>query len=241
VPFTEFDTVFFGLGVEQTQIKGETDVPVSYERYRDQFGERSLSVPITIGWARDGRDSLLVPTDGRYQRVNVEWGIAGDTRYLKSNYQFQQYWPLSKSFTLGFNGEIGWGKGLAGKPFPVFKNFFGGGLGTVRGFDQNSLGPVDIQGAYIGGTKRVNLNTELYVPFPGSGNDRTLRLFGYLDAGNVWGEGDPVKFDELRASAGIGISWISPVGPLKLSYGEPIKKFDQDKIQKLQFQIGTAF
>ncbi len=241
VPFTEFDTVFFGLGVEQTQIKGETDIPLSYDRYRDQFGERSLSVPITIGWARDGRDSLLVPTDGRYQRVNVEWGIAGDTRYVKSNYQYQQYWPLSKSFTLGFNGEIGWGKGLSGKPFPVFKNFFGGGLGTVRGFDQNSLGIPDAQGAYIGGAKRINLNTELYVPFPGSGNDRTLRLFGYFDAGNVWREEDPVKFDELRASAGIGISWISPVGPLKLSYGEPVKKFDEDKIQKLQFQIGTAF
>lgn len=241
VPFTELDTVFFGLGIEQTQIKGTIDVPLSYERYRQQFGDRSLSLPITVGWSRDGRDSLLVPTDGVYQRVNVELGVGGDTRYIKSNYQYQQYWPLSKSFTLGFNGEIGWGEGLSGRPFPVFKNFFGGGLGTVRGFDQNSLGTPDAEGAYIGGAKRINLNTELYVPFPGSGNDRTLRLFGYFDAGNVWREDEPVKFDQLRASAGIGISWISPVGPLKLSYGEPVKKFDQDKIQKLQFQIGTAF
>ncbi len=241
VPFTELDTVYFGLGVEQTEIKGGLGLPVSYDRYRQQFGDKSLSVPLTLGWQRDGRDSLLVPTEGRYQRLNVDLGIAGDTRYIRSNYQYQQYWPLSRNYTLGFNGEIGLGKGLSGKPYPVFKNFFGGGLGTVRGFDQNSLGPVDIEGSYIGGTKRINLNTELYVPFPGTGNDRTLRLFGYLDAGNVWGEDDPISLSEMRASAGIGISWISPVGPLKLSYGQPVKKFDQDKIQKLQFQIGTAF
>jgi outer membrane protein insertion porin family len=130
---------------------------------------------------------------------------------------------------------------LQGKPYPVFKNFFGGGLGSVRGFEQSSLGPIDIEGAYIGGNKRVNLNAELYVPFPGAGNDRTLRMFGFVDAGNVWGEDDKVRFGDLRASAGVGISWISPVGPLKLSYGKPIKSFSQDKIQQLQFQIGTAF
>ncbi|HIV72553.1 MAG TPA: outer membrane protein assembly factor BamA [Candidatus Aquabacterium excrementipullorum] len=241
VPFTELDTVFFGIGIEQTQIKGDVGLPVSYYLYRQNFGDRSLSIPLTLGWARDGRDSTLVPNAGSYQRVNLEWGVAGDTRYLKSNLQYQQYWPLSKAFTLGINGELGWGRGLNGKPYPIFKNFFGGGLGTVRGFDQNSLGPVDIQGAYIGGTKRINLNSELYVPFPGSGNDRTLRIFGYADAGNVWGEDETVSFGDLRASVGIGISWISPVGPLKLSYGEPVRKFDHDKIQKLQFQIGTAF
>jgi outer membrane protein insertion porin family len=241
VPFTELDTVFFGGGVEQTQIKGGLGLPVSYDRYRQQFGDKSVSVPLTLGWARDGRDSVLVPNDGRYQRLNFELGVAGDTRYLRSNYQFQQYWPLARSYTLGFNAEAGYGKGMQGKPYPVFKNFFGGGLGTVRGFDQNSLGPVDIEGAYIGGTKRLNFNTELYVPFPGTGNDRTLRMFGYFDAGNVWGENDPVKLSSLRASLGLGVSWVSPVGPLKLSFGQPVKKQAQDKIQKLQFQIGTAF
>jgi outer membrane protein insertion porin family len=173
--------------------------------------------------------------------VNLEWGAAGDTRYAKADYQYQQFIPLTNRFTLGFNGEIGYGRGLDGQPYPVFKNFYGGGLGTVRGFEQNSLGPVDIEGAYIGGNKRVNLNTELYVPFPGAGNDRTLRLFGYVDAGNVWGEDERIRTQDLRASVGVGISWVSPVGPLKLSYGKPFRYFDQDKIQKLQFQIGSVF
>lgn len=241
VPFTEFDTVFFGLGAEQTTIKGDLGLPDNYKLYRRNFGETSLSIPLTVGWARDSRDSTIAPNQGRYQRVNMEWGVAGDTRYVRGDYQFQQYFPLTNRFTFGFNAQVGYGVGLSGKEYPFFKNFYGGGLGTVRGFEQNSLGPIDNNGAYIGGNKRININNELYVPFPGAGNDRTLRLFGYLDAGNVWGNEEPIKLDDFRLSMGVGVSWVSPVGPLKLSYGQPFRKFDVDKIQKLQFQIGTAF
>ncbi|HSV71720.1 MAG TPA: outer membrane protein assembly factor BamA [Methylibium sp.] len=240
VPFSEFDTVFFGIGIERTEIRGGS-IPNSYYLYRDEFGPVSNSLPLTLGWQRDGRDSSLVPTSGRYQRLNAEWGIALDTKYLRMNYQIQQWLPITKQFTLGLNGEIGYGKGLSGRRYPVFKNFYGGGLGSVRGFDQGSLGPVDVIGAYAGGTRRINLNSELYVPVPGSGNDRTLRLFGYVDAGNVWGEDESVSLGSLRASAGLGLSWISPVGPLKISYGNPFRKFPTDRIQKFQFQIGTAF
>ncbi|MEO7150804.1 MAG: outer membrane protein assembly factor BamA, partial [Burkholderiaceae bacterium] len=188
VPFSEFDTVFFGIGLERTEIKGDTALPNNYFLYREQFGPTSTSVPVTLGWSRDQRDSALVPTSGRYTRVNLDWGIAGDTRYLRANAQVQQYIPINKQFTVAFNAELGWGKGLSGRSYPVFKNFYGGGLGTVRGFDQGSLGPVDVTGAYLGGNRRFNANTELYIPVPGAGNDRTLRLFTYVDVGNVWGE-----------------------------------------------------
>ena len=241
VPFSEYDTVFFGVGIERTQIKGDTALPNNYFLYRERFGSTSTSVPVTIGWSRDQRDSALVPTSGRYTRLNLDWGIAGDARYLRSNAQFQQYIPLGKRFTIAFNAELGYGRGLSGRSYPIFKNFYGGGLGTVRGFDQGSLGPVDVTGAYLGGNRRFNANTELYIPVPGAGNDRTLRLFTYVDVGNVWGELEKVTTDSLRASAGVGLSWISPVGPLKLSYGTPIRKKPEDRIQRLQFQIGTAF
>ena len=241
VPFSEVDTVFFGIGWERTEIDAGTNIPNSYFLYRDQFGDTSDSLPLTLGWQRDSRDSSLVPTSGRYQRLSGEWSAALDARYIRANYQLQQWIPFGKRFTLGLNGEVGYGDGLGGRPFPIFKNFYGGGLGSVRGFDQGSLGPVDVTGAYIGGNRKMNVNAEFYVPVPGSGNDRTLRLFGYLDAGNVWGEDESIEFDDLRASVGIGLSWVSPVGPLKISYGEPIHKFSQDRIQKFQFQIGTAF
>jgi outer membrane protein insertion porin family len=244
VPVTDFDTVYLGIGAERTEIRSASALPESFFRQRAVYGNSSSSVPLTLGWQRDGRDSGLVPNAGRYQRVNIEWGVGGDTRYLRSNYQIQQYIPFTKKVTLGLNAELGWGSGLNGQAFPIFKNFYGGGLGTVRAFDQNSLGPVDVTGAYIGGNRRLNLNAELYVPFPGTGNDRTLRVFGYADAGNVWGEDEKIgdsAANPIRASAGVGLSWISPVGPLKLSWGYPLRYARTDRIQRLQFQIGTAF
>jgi outer membrane protein insertion porin family len=241
VPFSETDTVFFGLGVERTEIKATTAIPNSYFLYREQYGARSTAVPLTLGWQRDRRDSVLTPTAGEYQRVNLEWSIAGDQRYLRTNLQYQKYWQLPAKMSFGLNAEIGIGKGLGGKPFPLFKNFYGGGLGSVRVFEQGSLGIVDPTGAFIGGAKRFNLNTALYFPVPGTGNDKSLRIFAFMDAGNVWREGEQVTASSLRASAGLGLSWISPVGPLQLSWGAPIQAKSTDRIQRFQFQIGTSF
>ena len=241
VPFSEYDTVFFGIGYESTKIRGAGSLPNNYVIQIANFGSTSSSVPVTIAWTRDGRDSALVPNAGRFQRVNTEWGIGGDTRYLRTNLQYQEYWPLTKKYTFAINAEVGYGRGLLGRPYPIFKNFYGGGLGTVRGFDQGSLGPVDVLGGYTGGTRRLNINSELYLPVPGAGNDRTLRIFAYVDAGNVWGDIKPNYPDPLRVSAGLGLSWVSPVGPLKLSYGKPLQYLSTDRIQRLQFQIGTAF
>jgi outer membrane protein insertion porin family len=241
IPFSETDTVFFGGGLERSQIKPGTNIPAAYLAYADRFGYTSTSVPLTVGWTRDDRDSALAPNSGRYQRLNSEWSVAGDARYVRANYQYQQYVPLNKKFTLAFNGEVGLGKGMNGRPFPVFKNFYSGGLGSVRGFDQGTLGPRDVTGASLGGPKKVTLNAELITPFPGAGNDRTLRMFTFVDVGNVYGDEEKVRFGEMRASVGLGLSWISPLGPLRLAYAHPVRKFAGDRIQKLQFQIGTSF
>lgn len=241
IPFSEIDTVFFGGGLERTEIKPGTNIPASYLAYADEVGFTSYSAPLTIGWSRDSRDSALAPNSGRYQRFNSELGIAGDARYIRANYQFQQYIPLTKKFTLALNSELGAGKGLNGRPFPIFKNFYSGGLGSVRGFDQGTLGPRDITGSSIGGSKKITLNGEIIAPFPGAGNDRTLRVFGFVDVGNVFGEDEKITASELRSSVGVGLSWISPIGPLRIAIANPIRKFPGDRIQKLQFQIGTSF
>ena len=241
VPFSEYDTVFFGIGLEQTNIGANTGIPNQYFDYRFRYGATSTSLPLTLGWARDQRDSVLTPTAGRYQRANVEWSVAGDVRFVRTNLQYQQFFPLWQKLTLGINSEIGWGIGQGGRPYPVFKNFYGGGLGSVRVFEQNSLGVIDPTGAYIGGAKKLNVNAELYFPVPGTGNDKSLRIFAFADAGNVWRDGEKITSASVRSSAGFGLSWISPVGPLKLSWGVPLKKLPTDRIQRFQFQIGTAF
>jgi len=241
VPFTERDTVFFGIGAERIRVEEGNQLPVAF---RDQGG---TYVPATIGWARDERDSALVPNDGTLQQFNAEFGLGSDKRYAKLNYQYQKYIPLSKQYTLAFNADLGIGKGIGGD-FPVLKNFFGGGLGSVRGFDQGTLGPrSEVVGSTtgelvnIGGAKSVALNAEFIAPFPGAGNDRTLRVFAFVDVGNIYAENQKITADELRASVGVGLSWISPIGPLRFAWANPVRKFEGDRIQKFQFQIGTSF
>ena len=248
VPFSEVDTIFFGAGVEGNEIRPGSYMPGIYSEYcggttASNTGCSKTGIPLTLGWSRDNRDSALAPNAGRYQRLNLEASFMSDMRYMKANYQIQQYIPLNKKYTIALNGELGWGKGIGGNPYPIFKNFYSGGLGSVRGFEQGSLGRRDTVNTNLalGGTRKLTLNGEFMVPFPGAGNDRTLRLFTFVDVGNVWAEGESMELNSLRASTGIGISWISPLGPLRLAYAQPIRKETGDRIQKLQFQIGTSF
>jgi outer membrane protein insertion porin family len=243
VPITETDTVFLGVNAEQTEIKEGNGLPVDYQDYAAKFGKKSTSLPLTLGWARDSRDSGLLPSKGTLQRLNADLSLAGDVRYFRSNYQYQQYFPLSKKYTLALNADLGWGQGLDGQQFPLFKNFYVGGMGSVRGFEQSTLGPQsrDAFPLYLGGPKKVVLNAEFLMPFPGTGNDKTLRLYGFTDVGRAFGENEQLSLQALRTSVGVGLSWISPVGPLRLSYAVPVNKQSTDKIQNLQFQIGTSF
>ncbi|MDR2154650.1 MAG: outer membrane protein assembly factor BamA [Burkholderiaceae bacterium] len=241
LPVTELDTVYVGINAERTQIKTGTNIPAAYLAYAEKFGYTSSAFPFTLGWSRDSRDSALAPTAGRYQRLVGELGLFGDARYVKADYQYQQYIPLGRQYTLAFNGEVGWGKGLGGRPFPVFKNFYSGGLGSVRGYEQSTLGPRDVTGAYIGGTRKFTLNTEFIMPFPGMSNDRTLRLFGFVDVGALYGDGEKIGSDGLRYSTGLGFSWISPLGPLRFAFAVPLRKKPGDRIQRMQFQVGTSF
>jgi outer membrane protein insertion porin family len=242
VPFSEIDTVYFGANLEQTSIRPGNNLPNAYVEYMQQFGYTSNSLPFTVGWARDGRDSALVPTRGMLQRFNSDLSMSGDARYVRTNYQIQQYTPITKKYTLALNADLGWGQGLSNRPYPLFKNYFVGGLGSVRGFQQSTLGPSDSTNSlYLGGPKKIVMNAEMLAPFPGAGNDRTLRLFAFTDVGRAFGENEKVKLSELRSSYGVGLSWISPMGPLRFSYALPMRRQVTDKIQRLQFQIGTSF
>jgi outer membrane protein insertion porin family len=250
VPFSEVDTVFFGIGLERSTIETDASSPTRFQQYvRDITGNesgigsaRTNAVPLTMAWARDSRDSALTPTAGRYQRVNLELDIIGQQKYYRAVYEQQWYKPLFSKVTLALKGEIDYGRGLRDSEYPVFKNFYGGGIGSVRGYLSSSLGAVDSRyGDALGGASRLIGNAELQLPFPGSGQDRSLRWFGFFDAGQVYQEGEKMRISQLRYSTGLGISWISPVGPLKLSYAKPLNAKPDDRLERFQFQMGSGF
>jgi outer membrane protein insertion porin family len=244
VPFTESDTVYFGIGVDRTTIVPGTLVPVVYQDFANKFGFSSTAVPLTIGWGRDTRDSALVPSDGKVIRTTAEWSVAGALRYVRAIAQYQHFYPVTKKITAAFNAELNVGAGLDGVEYPIFKNFYAGGLGSVRGFDQGSLTTArqrELGISATGGTKKINFNTEILSPLPGGGTDKTLRVYAFLDAAGIYGPDEPIQLGDMRSSYGVGISWISPMGPLRLAFAKPIRQLENDRIQTLQFQIGTSF
>jgi len=205
-------------------------------------GEHPTAFLGTVGWVRDTRDSGLAPSRGELRSASIEATLPiTDLQYWRATYQHQMFFPITKDYTLALNGDLGVGQAFGGSLYPQFKNFYAGGIGSVRGFTPSSLGRRYLDGVPSGGQVRIVGNAEFLFPLPGSGADRTLRTFLYLDVGNIYNTLEEVDLSTLRASTGAGLSWLSPVGPIKFSIGTPIRREPTDRVQRFQFQVGTGF
>ena len=139
-------------------------------------------------------------------------------------------------------GEFTTADGFNKKPLPFFKNNYAGGIGSVRGYRTASLGQRDpVDDSAIGGDRRLTGGAELLFPVPGSGLDKSLRLALFTDTGQVYGAGQKMNLSDLRYSAGLALSWLSPMGPIRISIANPLNQKEGDKIQKGQFTFGAAF
>ncbi|HEY3325920.1 MAG TPA: outer membrane protein assembly factor BamA [Novimethylophilus sp.] len=263
VPLNERDSVSFGLTFDYTSLDLKNTSSKRYLDYcnntvADIAAGKSLGCDNTLlradlGWAHDTRDNILYPNRGVLQRLNAELGLPGlDQEYYKISYQHTWYKDFTKNFTLMLNGEAGIGGGYGGNELPFFKNFYAGGVSSVRGYDTSSIGPRAFDTGTsrdfaIGGTRRVVGNAELFFPVPGLKDNKQLKLSAFLDGGTVWGGTDSSTIacsgasDCLRFSAGMGVSWYSPFGPIKLVLAKPLNDKSGDKTQMLQFQLGSQF
>lgn len=247
LPINERDFISFGLTYEQTSLTTTATSGVQHV-FVQEFGEDNDTVRLDTSWSRDTRNSFLFPTKGLFQRAAAEVGTPlGSLQYYKLSFQHQQFFPLSKSFTLMLNAEAGIGDGLSGKPLPFFKNFYAGGTSSVRGFENGTLGPKDANEDALGGDTRVVGNAELFFPLPGLKDDQSLRMSAFIDAGAAFGPRDndglyeKFAFEDLRYSAGVAILWVSPLGPLKFSLAQPLVEKDGDKTEVFQFTLGNVF
>jgi outer membrane protein insertion porin family len=239
VPVTEIDTILYGLGYETVDITTFPTSPLIYQDYVTTFGPSNSNFFVNLAWLRDGRDSLIYPTKGSLHRLGSDVGLPlADLEYYKLTYQYQRYFPMTSHLTFMLNGELGYGDGYSGKPLPFFKNFYAGGPNSVRGFRSFTIGPKDANGDPRGGSRKVVTNAEVLFPFPGLWNDRSVRVAAFVDSGVV---GDTIESDQVRVSTGLAVHWISPLGPLKLIAGFPVRKQPGDEEQKFQFTIGGVF
>ncbi|MCC6923499.1 MAG: outer membrane protein assembly factor BamA [Nitrosomonas sp.] len=258
IPIAENDIVSFSAGAEQTSIDTFADSLPRTVRFVEQFGSTTNNLPVTVSWARDRRDSAIYTTSGTTHRLFAEASVPGaDLNYYKVSYNQRTYFPLTQMFTLFLNTEFGIGDGYSGKPLPFFKNFFAGGNNSIRGYDLNSLGPREgipnsDRTFALGASKRLVANLELLFPMPFMKDDRSVRLGAFVDAGTVF-DRFKAKYDEngvliergfsdlMRYSAGISVTWISPMGPLKVSLAKPLNEKPEDNIQAFQFLFGQQF
>jgi outer membrane protein insertion porin family len=246
VPVTESDTINYGLRFEQTRLTLFSDSPPVYINFVNEFGYVSNAYIASAGWSRDTRDDILYPTRGRLQSFLFETGLPiGDLAYYKISYVHSWYTPVWGDLVLNLRTNLGWADGLDEKPLPFFKAFYAGGPGTVRGYENSSIGPKDIYGNTLGGRRLITGTVEAFYPI--LKGDKAVRGSIFLDAGQVWAQNSAAedqafpRSQDFRYAAGVGVSWNSPLGPLKFSYAFPFGTQPYDRLQKFQFSAGTAF
>ena len=263
VPLTERNFISYGLTLDNTEVSN-LELNRSPQRFidycksvnaNDASGCSMNSLTANIGWAIDSRDDILFPRKGELRRVNAEVSTPGlDIQMYKITLQETWYKDLSKDFTVMLNGQLGYADSYGGKEFPFFKNFYLGGVNTVRGYRQGSIGPVCLENdttcgsgnlgrnTFLGGNKQVVANAELFMPVPFLKNDNNqFRLSAFIDAGNVYGLDESISLSTIRYSAGMGVLWVSPFGPLKLVYAVPFNNLSTDRTESFQFQMGQQF
>jgi outer membrane protein insertion porin family len=245
IPLNEFNRFNFGTAIHHIDFKTGSFPSDEVAEFEDNEGNSFLDFEVTLSWRHDSRDSAIFPNSGAVQSLFGEATVPGsDLTYFKLSYDHRRYWPLVNDVVFSVNGEIGYGDAYGDtSELPFFENYFAGGPGTVRGYAARSLGPRDSYGDALGGNAMYAGNFELLFPPPFVKESSTLRLATFFDFGSVVNTTDSDLFDpdELRYSAGIGASWLSPVGALTLSYAFPLKTYDDEDKEQFQFSFGQTF
>jgi len=260
VPLSEKNAISYGLTLDNTEVSAlSADSPVRYQQYCQKVSGSSSgctmnSLTASLGWSIDSRDDILFPKKGELRRVSGEIATPGlDLQIYKLTLQETWYKDVTKDLTVMLNGQFGYANSYGGKEFPFYKNFYVGGVNTVRGYAQGSIGPVCLVGdtscgsntstsnMFMGGNKQIVMNAELFMPVPFIKNNNQFRLSAFIDAGNVYSMDQSVTLGDLRYSAGMGVLWVSPFGPLKLVYAKPFNNQSTDKTESIQFQMGQQF
>jgi outer membrane protein insertion porin family len=248
LPLGEKDFLSAGLTADFTKVDLSSDSPKQYLDFcGNSSGCTSNSLQLSGAWTHDSRDNTLFPNKGVLQRLSAEVSLPVlDLEYYKIDYKHTWFKDVTKNVTFMLNGELGYADSYGNKEYPFFKNFYVGGVNSVRGYDNGSIGPRDFdpgtnEDFAVGGTTRIVGNAEVFVPVPLVKNSSQFRLSAFMDAGNVYGNSESINLGELRYGAGVGVSWFSPFGPLKLVFAKALNAKDTDDTQTLQFQLGSQF
>ncbi len=275
-PISEYQSLSFGATVQHSELISSTNSTRQAQQWvannGDQFvedfgggivvfGTEFDTVELIAGWTYDSRNRALFANRGMRQQLFLSMTVPGsDVEFYQARYSLTKYFPISRKWTLRFNSEIGLGEGIGDtSALPPYKQFYGGGPQSVRGFKESYLGPRDSFGRPYGGNVLVASQLELILPLPDKWASQA-RASLFYDVGNVFNTGEvaftdklgsPFTYepdlDDLRTSVGIGVQWLAPLGLFRFSYAYPLNEYKGndryygDEIERFQFSIGQAF
>ncbi|TNE87340.1 MAG: outer membrane protein assembly factor BamA, partial [Gammaproteobacteria bacterium] len=260
-PISDVSSIGFGLGLEVLELKPGSFPSEEILEFIDENGEDFTTFTTSFNWGYSTLNRANLSTAGISHRVAVEFSVPGsDLEYYKTSYAGQYFRPLSESLTLRMSTDLGYGDSYgSGDRLPFFKNYFGGGWGSVRGYKKNTLGPretpdpdnpFDNDDDPFGGNMLVVGSVEVLFPVPFIKDQRSIQAAAFLDAGNVFDTDCGDKDDDfcqepdlgdLRYSLGIGGTWISGFGPITASLAFPLNPGGEDEKEVFQFSLGQTF
>lgn len=246
IPVTEFNFVNTSLGYENTEIDINTQFASRELReFVNDNGGRFDILRFTSSFSYDTRNKAFLPDSGALQRISAEVGLpfVGESlEFYKVDYRTQYFYSLFEDYVLSLQGNVGYADAYGStQELPFFENFYVGGPRSVRGYEENTLGPRDSNNRPLGGNFKLVGGAELILPIPFLRDVESVRVSGFFDAGNVYGPDESVDLGELRYSTGLSGIWVSPFGILSISFAVPIADQDGDQTQPLQFTFGTSF
>jgi outer membrane protein insertion porin family len=244
IPLTEFNRFSFSSNLHFSNFEKAATASTVVSDWQAAEGTSYTNLDVAFNWTSDDRDSALMPTSGSVSRLSAEATVPGSTLgFYKAGAKHRRYWPMYGDLVFSLNGEVGYGDSYGGtSKLPFYENYYIGGPSSVRGYAARSIGPREDATAIgdpIGGNFKLLTNAEFYVPSPVYSD--TMRLVAFADAGTVMDTTNDVDWNELRYSTGVGLAWMSPVGPLTLSYAKGLKEDSQDELESFQFTLGTVF
>jgi len=246
IPIGMNRTVNIGLAAERVKLTVNSTSAYVAQQFVAHHGSSNDIIKATFGWSRNTLNNAIFPTNGTFQQLSGEVGLPGGSlEYYRASYLASVFFPFGRQYSLKLSNQWSYGHGY-GKTnnLPFFKNFYAGGASSVRGYQNESLGPRDILPPYdpIGGDKRMLASAEFFFPVPGTSiHNRSMRLSTFVDAGQVFGPGQPFRFNQIRTSFGVAFDWFSPIAPLSISIARPLNAQPGDQTRAVQFTLGTLF
>jgi outer membrane protein insertion porin family len=255
IPLSEFNRLRLEFGVVQNDVElgsNPADEVVDFIiNNSDDYDENTNTEDIddvdyasffgSVSLSKDTRNRRIFADTGHLNSISLKI-FEGDLEFYKVSYRHQSAFPVSDELVYNFKGNVGYGDSYGDTvDLPFFEKFHAGGVRSVRGYDRNSLGPLDSNGDPFGGNLQVVMINELLIPVEALGSSETFRLGLYLDAGNVFADADAFEADELRQSVGISAKWFSVIGPLEFSYAFPLNDEPGDDTRNFQFALGASF